>query len=129
MAMHLKSVAIRLPFPSRCFIGVSWLEVVYTSLIYMTFRSHFYHSAFTEVSKAGVVGTLPSRSESQERKSSLNTKFLGGISREPPADIRSDVLAPKLSPHRSERRKIKLFARTPSRGDLRNTLCRKTSGC
>ena len=82
---------------------------------------------------------LPPKAENQEQESSLNIKFWGGggYPADVRADIRADVPAQKLSPHCSERRKIVFFcadapdpkARTSmTRGGLRKTLCRKTSG-
>ena len=72
-------------------------------------------------------------SSTQEQKICLGVKFFGGIFRGRPADVPTQ----KLSPHRSERRKIKFVcadildpkARTSmTRGGLRKTSCRKTSG-
>ena len=48
----------------------------------------------------------------QERKSGPKRKLLGRTSHERPGGYPADVPARKLSPHRSERTEIKLFART-----------------
>ena len=70
------------------------------------------------------------RPNGQERKSSLNIKFLGGMSRGRPDGYPGG----RHGPYPSERRKIKFFERTSlartsmTRGDLRKTSCKKTSG-
>ena len=51
------------------------------------------------------------KGECQEWKSRLNMKFWAGYRADVRAEIRADAVR-KLSPHRSERRKIKLFALT-----------------
>ena len=62
------------------------------------------------------------RFESGTEKQPKHEVFWAGCPADVQVDIQADVPAPKLSPHRSERRKIKLLARTSmTRRGLRTT--------